>query len=151
MKRSYFTGRRVKSGPTVLKKKKPPSVFTRLEYRNENGWKNTECRFRNHPLPRLLLRFLARPDRLEHFLFTDPSHFGQGNGIFRCFLRSLVFDGAGKCFCILRVVAVEEVLWQGGGGFLSIGGFDVALFGLFDSFFHLDLFVSAGLLVPVVA
>ena len=51
----------------------------------------------------------------------------------------------------MRVVAVEKVLWQWGGGFLSVGGFDVALFGLFDPFFHLDLFIAAGLLISVVA
>ena len=56
---------------------------------------HTESRFRNHPLPTLLLRLLPRPYRLEHLLLNYTPIFRQRDRILRRFLRSLIFNGAG--------------------------------------------------------
>ena len=105
-------------------------------------------RLRDHALPRLLARLLARLDHLEHLLLADALDLGERYRELGRLFGPLVLDGGGERFGVGGLATVEEVVGEwGGGGFLGGGRLDVAFFVRFDGFFHLDLLGVALLLV----
>ena len=105
-------------------------------------------RFCNHPLPRLLVRLLARIDHLEHLLLADALHLGQRHRKLGRLLVPLVLDGTRQRLGVGRLGAVQQILRQRGlGGFFGRRRLDVLLLLRLDALLHLDLLRMALLLV----
>ena len=101
-----------------------------------------KCRLRDHPLPRLLGRLLARLDDLEHLLLGDTPDFRKRDGELGRLLGPLVLDLRRQGFRVGWIGAVEEVGRDGLRGLLlGRGALDVALLVGLDRLAQLDLLV----------
>lgn len=109
-----------------------------------------EGRLRDHALPRLLGRLLARLDHLEHLLLADTSDLGQRHGELGRLLGALVLDRAGQRLGVGRLRTVEQVVGERGGRrLLGRRGLDILLLLRLDALPHLDLLRMALLVVEL--
>lgn len=109
-----------------------------------------KCGLGDHPLPRLLVRLLARVDDLEHLLLTDTLHLGQGHRELGRLLSTLILDSTGQSLGVGRLRTVEQVLGQRGlGRLVGGGGLDVLFLLCLDALAHLDLLGMTLLLVQL--
>lgn len=109
-----------------------------------------EGRLRDHALPALLGRLLARLDDAEHLLLGNALDLGQGHAEAGGLFVALLLDGAGEGFCVFLVGPVEQVLRQGFcAGLGGLGRLDVAFFVGADRLLHLDLLLATLLRVQL--
>ena len=87
MKRSYLTGRRVKSLPTGINQSSVSNYSKTM-----TGQVHTKCRFRYHSLPSLLRGLLPCLHNLEHLLLCNPPNLWQRNTELCRFLGPLILD-----------------------------------------------------------
>ena len=109
MKRSYFTGRRVKSGPT--EGTQSVSANQSIRRRERIAGRYTKSRLCNHAFPPLLRRLLPRLHNLEHLLLAYPPHLRQWHAELRRLLIAFLLDLTAQCFGFISLAPIQQVLW----------------------------------------
>lgn len=138
MKRSYLTGRRVKSGPTKVLVEHISKIQRRGKTSKDG--QGEDIRLGHHAFPALFVRLLSGTNDLEHLLLGNTLDLGQRHGEACGLLGSLVLDGGAESLGGSGIVPVEQVGGDGVGGIIfGSGVFDIALLMGLDLLAHLDL------------